>query len=364
MVLHNSARLHVTGFGGARRPPLPDPDRPDAGISFLNTGYHDAHELIDTLIAVRGALSPDVRDLLGQLCPVNCGSAEDEYFAGVCSGLADQAERFRAAVSHLQDDWIDNSEITPRWISRHIEHTDGLDDLEVLEVADRADELGRDVAQRTGVRLPHQLAHAALRQREWTSVMLLAQLLDRFAMLQVPGLPSAVGIASLGSETDRVAARVTMRFLRHPDLAGHLTSDRRRILQTMFPGTELPEPRTPWNPRTMLAGAEHAFRPFLLAVQELVGLLLTHDPSPELARRRLNLVEDLDIQEGLHTEWVAALPPVHAGVLRHLVLDRMPADRAVMPRPPAHSRLRAARPDAVSSGPAARGIPRSTNRPR
>jgi hypothetical protein len=334
-VLHHSARLHVRGFGGTLRPPLPDPNGPDTGSSFLNTGYRDARELIDTLIAVRGKQSPDVEAHLDQIGPVNSGSSEDEYFAGLCNGLADQAERFRAAVTHLQDDWIDNSEFTPHWIGWHIEHTDGLDDLEVLEVADRADELGRDVAQRTGVRLPHQLAHADLRQREWTSVMLLAQLLDRFAMLHVPGLPSAVGIVSLGGETDRVAARVTMRVLRHPDLAGHLTSDRRRILQTMFPGTELPEARTQWNPRTMLAGTEHAFRPFLLAVQELLGLLLTHGPSPELAHRRLNLVEDLYIQQRLHTAWSAALPPVHAGVLRHLVLDRKPANRAVMPQPPA-----------------------------
>ncbi|WP_406639133.1 hypothetical protein [Amycolatopsis sp. WGS_07] len=99
---------------------------------------------------------PAARHLLSLVC------RDRTLLESFCHSLADQAQRFRAAVRHLQDDWIDRSETTPDWIARHIDRTGDLADGQVLDLAHQLDQASGYLAQLADVPPPRQFAEPQL----------------------------------------------------------------------------------------------------------------------------------------------------------------------------------------------------------
>lgn len=132
----------------------------DTVARALRYGDVLAEQFADSLAAVLGTAAcadsgaeiPEAREVLDSAC------RDRTVLASFCRALADQAQRFRAAVHHLEDDWIDRSELTPDWIARHIDRTGHLSDAHVLGLADQLDRISGYLANLAEVRPPHQVA--------------------------------------------------------------------------------------------------------------------------------------------------------------------------------------------------------------
>ncbi|MEU0529186.1 hypothetical protein [Amycolatopsis tolypomycina] len=327
----------MRGFDGSIRPPLPGGPLGPTGLSFLATGYVDARTLIEEMVAGGGAPPSDLPARLDAIALTEPETPHQDYFAGFCNGLAEAAERMRAAVMSLQDDWIDNAEHTPRWIGQHLHLTDGLDDPEVLALCDRADEIARTAAGRAGVRLPHQLSTAETEYQDGLRVIQLAARLDTCALLSQPALAEALDITDPAVRRDRAAAEIATTLWRHPRTAELLPPDRRAVLQELFPGTDLGEPApTPVNRRAAFTGDEAQFREFFLDARQLVMALPgQHEPG---APSTAGAVERVTALAARRRDLVAALPPLCAAVVRAVTQHRPVAAPA---RPAGRGEVRA-----------------------
>jgi hypothetical protein len=143
----------------------------------------------------------------------------------------------------------------------------------------------------------------------------LSDLLDRFALLQEPGLVAALGIDQQDTKRDLLAARVAMICTRAPQLVSNLAADRLGVLQSIFPGTDLGAQGTRRNSED---SAE--FRTFRSAVEALAaGMASDPEPATPLARvRRTRHVAALTELSPVPAGFVDALPPALAGLVRHL----------------------------------------------
>ncbi len=156
----------VPAFPGGRRVPGPQYDE-----FVLDAGHAHANDLIDWLVtclcSAPGDFPAGLTAAITAVSPVPAQAwADRAYLAALCHGLADQAQRLRAAVAHLDDDWIDRSELTPDWIARHLDRTGELSDPQVLAMAARLEETAVLVARRAQVRVPHQLVETVAGQRD------------------------------------------------------------------------------------------------------------------------------------------------------------------------------------------------------
>ncbi len=154
----------------------------------------------------------------------------------------------------------------------------------------------------------------------------LGSLIDRFAMLKHPDLAAALGITHPGAAQDRAAAQIAMICSRAPQLVSRLPADRVAVLQNMFPGTNLDVIGTRSEP---VQGVE--FQHFRRAVEDLAEAM-NRVPNPSTASDRAERAQRSDalgMLSPVPAAFIDALPPAHAGLVRHLTeISPLPAGPA------------------------------------